>query len=95
VVCGPAYGWSPENIGDITKTCIILHNMIVEDEGALVLNTSFENIGVVDDTSQGSMEERNDFVNQRYNQIKDRNKYTQLHVDLIHHHWARLGSGVA
>jgi hypothetical protein len=69
--------------------------MIVEDEGALALNTSFENIGVVADTSQGSMEERNEFVNQRYNQLKDRNKYTQLQVDLIHHHWARLGSRVA
>jgi hypothetical protein len=50
---------------------------------------------VVADTSQGSMEERNEFVNQRYNQLKDRNKYTQLQVDLIHHHWARLGSRVA
>jgi hypothetical protein len=49
----------------------------------------------VADTTQGSMEERNDFVNQRYNQLKDRNKYTQLQVDHIHHHWARLGSGVA
>jgi hypothetical protein len=52
--------------------------MIVEYEGPLALNTTFENIGVVADTSQGSMEERNEFVNQRYNQLKDRNKYTQL-----------------
>jgi hypothetical protein len=86
VVRGPAYGWSPEHIRDIMKTCIILHNMIVEDEGPLALNISFENIGVVANTSQGSMEERNEFVNQRYNQLKDRNKYTQLQVDLIHHH---------
>jgi hypothetical protein len=86
VVRGPTYGWSPKHIGDIMKTCIILHNMIVEDEGALALNTTFENIRVVADTSQGSMEERNEFVNQRYNQLKDRNKYTQLQVDLIHHH---------
>ncbi|XP_008659657.1 uncharacterized protein [Zea mays] len=53
------------------------------------------NCAVLADTTQGSMEERNDFVNQRYNQLKDRNKYTQLQVDLIHHHWARHGSGVA
>jgi hypothetical protein len=65
VVRGPAYGWSAEHIGDIVKTFIILHNMIVEDEGALALNTTFENIGVLVDTSQGSMEERNEFVNQR------------------------------
>jgi hypothetical protein len=68
------------------KTCIILHNMIVEDEGPLAMNISFDNIGVMADTTQGSMEERNEFINQRYNQLKDRNKYTQLQVDLIHHH---------
>jgi hypothetical protein len=60
--------------------------MIVEGEGPLALNTSFDNIRVVADTTQDSMEERKDFVNQRYNQLKDRNKYTQLQVDLIHHH---------
>ena len=69
--------------------------MIVEDEGPLALNTSFDNIEVVADTTQGSMEERNDFVNQRYNQLKDQNKYTQLQVDLIHHHWVHHRSGVA
>jgi hypothetical protein len=76
VVRGPAYGWSLEHIGDIMKTCIILHYMIVEDKGALALNTSFDNIRVVADTTQGSMEEHNDFVNQRYNHLKDRSKYT-------------------
>jgi hypothetical protein len=64
------------------KTCIILHNMTVEDE-------------VLADTTDGSMEERNESINQRYNELKDRNKYTQLQVDLIHHHWVHLGSGVA
>ncbi|XP_020399796.1 uncharacterized protein [Zea mays] len=59
------------------------------------MHWEWRNCGVLADTTQGSMEERNDFVNQRYNQLKDRNKYTQLQVDLIHHHWARHGAGVA
>jgi hypothetical protein len=42
IVRAPAYGWSLGHIGDIMKTCIILHNMIVEDEGPLDLNASFE-----------------------------------------------------
>eukprot|EP00267_Zea_mays_P027946 XP_008657270.1 uncharacterized protein LOC103636697 [Zea mays] len=93
IVRGPAYGWSPQHIGDIMKTCIILHNMIVEDEGPSSLNTSFDNIGVLADTSHGSMSERNEFINNRYDQLHDAVKYNQLQVDLIHHHWARLGSG--
>jgi hypothetical protein len=68
------------------KTCIILRNMIVENEGPLALNTSFDNIRVLADTTEGSMEERNESINQRYNELKDRNKYTRLQVDLIHHH---------
>jgi hypothetical protein len=86
VVCGPAYDWAPQHIGDIMKTCIILRNMIVENEGPLALNTSFDNIRVLADTTEGSMEERNESINQRYNELKDRNKYTRLQVDLIHHH---------
>jgi hypothetical protein len=29
---GPAYGWDRERLSDIMTACIIMHNMIVEDE---------------------------------------------------------------
>ncbi|XP_024178577.1 uncharacterized protein LOC112184544 [Rosa chinensis] len=32
IIRGPAHGWSKENLQYIMMTCIILHNMIVEDE---------------------------------------------------------------
>ncbi|XP_004301065.1 PREDICTED: uncharacterized protein LOC101308683 [Fragaria vesca subsp. vesca] len=32
IIRGPAHGWSKENLQFIMITCIILHNMIVEDE---------------------------------------------------------------
>ena len=32
IIRGPARGWSKENLQFIMMTCIILHNMIVEDE---------------------------------------------------------------
>jgi hypothetical protein len=86
IVRGLAYGWSLEHIRDIMKTCIILHNMIVEDEGPSSLNTSFDNIGILADTTHGSMAERNEYINNRYEQLHDPVKYTQLQVDLIHHH---------
>jgi hypothetical protein len=95
VVHGPAYGWSPEHIRDIMKTYIILHNMIVEDEDPSSLNTSFNNIGVLVDTTHGSMAERNEYINNRYEKLHDPVKNTQLQVDLIQHHLARLGSGAA
>jgi hypothetical protein len=77
------------------KTCIILHNMIVHDEGPMSLNTSFDNIRVLANTTQGSMAERNAYINKQYEELKDPSKYTQLQVDLIYHHLAHLGSGVA
>ena len=63
-----------------------VHNMIVEDEGPSSLNTSFDDIGVLADTSHGSMSERNEYINNRYDQLHDPVKYNQLQVDLIHHH---------
>jgi hypothetical protein len=95
VVRGPAYGWSPEHIRDIMKTCIILHNMIVEDEGPSVLNTSFDDIRVLTNTTHGSMAKRNAYINKRYEELQDPVKYTQLQVDIIHYHCVWLGSRVA
>jgi len=45
VIRGPAYGWDCSNINDIMPTCIILHNMIVEDEQDGAHNTDFLNVG--------------------------------------------------
>lgn len=32
IVRGPAKGWKRKEVGDVMKACVILHNMIVEDE---------------------------------------------------------------
>jgi hypothetical protein len=68
--------------------------MIVEDKWPMALNTSFDNIGVLADTTQGSIAECNAYINKRYEELKDPRKYTQLQVDLIYHHWTRLSSRV-
>ena len=47
VVRGPAYGWHPKQIKEIMICCIILHNMIVEDEGPHAGNTDFSDIGYI------------------------------------------------
>ncbi|XP_035817130.1 uncharacterized protein [Zea mays] len=41
VLRGPAYGWDRSRLTEIITACIIMHNMIVEDEGSFAANTDF------------------------------------------------------
>jgi hypothetical protein len=41
VLRGPAYGWDRNRLTEIITACIIMHNMIVEDEGSFAANTDF------------------------------------------------------
>eukprot|EP00267_Zea_mays_P051534 XP_020404495.1 protein ALP1-like [Zea mays] len=41
VLRGPAYGWDRNRLTEIITACIIMHNMIVEDEGPFAANTDF------------------------------------------------------
>ncbi|XP_004971782.1 uncharacterized protein LOC101758964 [Setaria italica] len=45
VIRGPTYGWDCSQINDIMVTCIIFHNMIVEDEQDNARDIDFLNIG--------------------------------------------------
>jgi hypothetical protein len=51
-------------------TCIILHNMIIEDERELATDRNFDNIGDLVDPSSGSNRVRNNFV-QRLHKLKN------------------------
>ena len=33
IVRGPAHFWDEETLADILKACIIMHNMVIKDEG--------------------------------------------------------------
>jgi hypothetical protein len=41
VLHGPTYGWDRNRLTEIITACIIMHNMIVEDEGEFAGNTNF------------------------------------------------------
>jgi hypothetical protein len=45
VVRGPARFWDIETLGLIMRVCVIMHNMIVEDEGFVDLDERFEDGG--------------------------------------------------
>jgi hypothetical protein len=41
VLRGPAYGWDRHHLTEMMTACIIMHNMIVEDEGEGATNVDF------------------------------------------------------
>jgi hypothetical protein len=73
--------------------CIIMHNMIIEDEGDRATNTIFENPGQHVDLSTGNLEDRHAFV-QAHHRLRDRDVHFRLQSDLIVHNWNLHGSRV-
>lgn len=45
IVCEPARFWDVETLGDIMKTCIVLHDMNVENEKYDYLNFDYNTLG--------------------------------------------------
>jgi hypothetical protein len=85
VICDHVYGWSTSHIHDIMATCIILHNMIVEDEGPLSANATFYNAGDLADLTRGSLEDCNRFIIRHHERLKGPRKSQQLQRDLTEH----------
>ena len=69
----------------IMKACIIMHNMIIEDEGAVKLGFDHEHeVNSFISVSHGEIPELHDFL-QTHNRIRDRATSSQLQEDLIEH----------
>ena len=77
VIRGPAYGWDREQLFDIMTACIIMHNMIVEDEKSEAINTNFDNIGRQVNPSGGNVVEREAFV-AAHHKLRDQARHIQL-----------------
>ncbi|XP_017250657.1 uncharacterized protein LOC108221279 [Daucus carota subsp. sativus] len=92
IVRGPARFWDKGDLARIMRACIILHNMIVEDERDTYA-TPFGPLPCYDDTRNGIPEPNlgeEPFVPyenyiQRTTQIRDRQKFRQLQNDLVEH----------
>jgi hypothetical protein len=91
IVRGPAYGFHRDEIRNILTACIIMHNMIIEDEGKLAENTDYENIGVTAAPYRTITQERSDYI-KKHHKLKNPAIHSQLQMDLIEHHWMRHGS---
>ena len=78
IVRGPARFWDEETLADIIKTCIIMHNMIIEDEGDIG-NNDFDGSDANPpvEVSHAYTPELEDFMQTHY-QIKDNVTHSQL-----------------
>ncbi|KAL9676081.1 hypothetical protein QQ045_004294 [Rhodiola kirilowii] len=92
IIRGPARFWDKADLAKIMRACIILHNMIVEDERDTYA-TPFGPLPSYDDATNGlpppNLGEEPLAPYERYIernvQIRDRQKHRQLQSDLIEH----------
>nr|XP_051210915.1 uncharacterized protein LOC127328350 [Lolium perenne] len=83
IVRGPAKGWKRKEIGDVMKACVIMHNMIVEEERETGRqNCSYETMGERVTVSRTHAEQLSSFI-QMTHQIRNKAEHTQLKLDLI------------
>ncbi|KAK9986990.1 hypothetical protein SO802_031941 [Lithocarpus litseifolius] len=96
IVRGLARFFYLETLQKIMKACIILHNMIVEDErdDNEVVDLDYEQIDRVDNPLLQVLHEQSDgflaYI-ERYGRIRDREIHFQLQLDLIEHLWQLQG----
>ncbi|KAK9274164.1 hypothetical protein L1049_018978 [Liquidambar formosana] len=86
IICGPARSWSREHLGYIMKTCIILHNMIIEDEH----DENAEEPTQLIELSREPTPTFSEFIS-RYHMIRSSTVHHTLRNDLIEHIWSRQG----
>ena len=91
IVRGPARFWDEETLAYIMKACIIMHNMIIDDERAINDN-DFDGSGEnpIVQVSHVHTPEFVDFI-QTHHQIRSNASHSQLQSDLIEHLWQRYG----
>nr|XP_023918427.1 uncharacterized protein LOC112029978 [Quercus suber] len=94
IVRGPARFLYHETLQDIMKTCIILHNMIIEDERdeAEAVDLDYEQINEISCTPM-SREPTNEFSEfiQVHECIRDQEVHSQLQMNLVEHLWQLQG----
>uniref|UniRef100_A0A0D3DBK5 DDE Tnp4 domain-containing protein n=1 Tax=Brassica oleracea var. oleracea TaxID=109376 RepID=A0A0D3DBK5_BRAOL len=101
IIKNPALFWDKVKIGKIMQACIILHNMIVEDErdGYTQFNVSEFQQGEDNGSSHVDLTYSTDIPTNIANmmgvrtRIHDRQMHQQLKDDLVEHVWLKFGRG--
>jgi hypothetical protein len=94
IIRGPARAWHMATIKHIIYACIILHDMIVEDERHTYDgNFEYDNVNndiAAAEVSNGSHPDFATYL-QRRAHAREREKHRQLQGDLLEHIWSRFG----
>ena len=85
IVRGPARFWDKKTRVNIMKCCVILHNMILEDERGLNLPCFYDNVGTRVQPERNP--NRLQAFLQTHREIESANTHCQLQKDLVEHHW--------
>ena len=90
IVRGPARFWDKETLREIMTACIIMHNMIVEDERDENADFRYDGVGQLVRPSPSEERNRtNEFLEfmQAHHAIRNVQTHSQLREDLIQHLW--------
>ncbi|CAI8585490.1 unnamed protein product [Vicia faba] len=94
IIRNPARSWHLDALKRIMNTCIILHNMIVEDERATYggnFDYSYDHLGNYPTAPPNdSNNDFQEFLRRRHN-VRDKQIHRHLQQDLIEHIWERFG----
>ena len=86
IVRGPAQFWDEETLGDIMKACVIMHNMIIEDEEEVDPDERFDYSGENVKPSHDHHPDLDEFI-KTHKKIRDNETHHQLQEDLVDHLW--------
>ncbi|KAK1648358.1 hypothetical protein QYE76_066163 [Lolium multiflorum] len=89
IVRGPARFWDKETLVDVMTCCVILHNMIIEDESGLNLPCFYDNVGTRVQPERNP--DRIEAFLAAHRGIENAETHHQLTQDLIDHHWQLHG----
>jgi hypothetical protein len=85
IVRGAAMTWEAETLWQLVTCCVILHNMIIEDEGEGAARThDFKKLGVQVRLSEQEAENIANFL-EMHRQLRDQQVHMQLLDDLVEH----------
>ncbi|GLT53669.1 hypothetical protein SLA2020_269260 [Shorea laevis] len=89
IIRRPARFWELETLKDIMMACVILHNMIIEDDRTNNEAEDFEYEQLnepPEPVTPGATNEFSEFI-RRHHCIRDRETHSQLQLDLVEHLW--------
>ncbi|KAK7243211.1 hypothetical protein RIF29_38001 [Crotalaria pallida] len=89
IVRCPSRQWQLDSLARIMYACIILHNMIVEDErDTYGGNFDYSDVGndTVEESNNGRDPDIQDYLQRRF-AVRDRVSHHQLKADLVEHVW--------